>query len=169
MAIRQCPRHHFYDDEKYGTCPVCLLRDTDGGGDDKTIGYLSPTDFVADKTVAYHVLSADVISKPTVGWVVCMKGESPGRDWRLHEGRNDIGAASDAEVSLAEMRPCTARVGSIVYDGKHKTFLLVPGEVALLYLNGGLLSEPAVLKDGDIIGVEDNLLCFQSFCGNYQE
>ena len=31
---------------------------------------------------------------------------------------------------------------SVIYDGKHKEFILVPGEVSLVYLNGQLLSEP---------------------------
>lgn len=57
---------------------------------------------------------------------------------------------------------------SVIYDGKHKEFILVPGEVSLVYLNGQLLSEPQLLADGDQMCVGEEQLCFQSFCGEYR-
>ena len=59
-------------------------------------------------------------------------------------------------------------VSSWAYDGKHKEFILVPGEVSLVYLNGQLLSEPQLLADGDQMCVGEEQLCFQSFCGEYR-
>lgn len=55
---------------------------------------------------------------------------------------------------------------SVIYDGKHKEFILVPGEVSLVYLNGQLLSEPQLLADGDQMCVGEEQLCFQSFAEN---
>ena len=49
-----------------------------------------------------------------------------------------------------------------------KEFILVPGEVSLVYLNGQLLSEPQLLADGDQMCVGEEQLCFQSFCGEYR-
>jgi len=168
VAIRQCLNHHFYDDEKYEVCPICLLKEQHPETmEDATIGYAVPTDLAADKTIGYQMVLEDVIAKPTVGWVVCTKGNERGRDWRLHEGRNDVGTTPDAEVSLAEaglQEPCMC---SIIYDGKHKEFMVAPGNFPLIYLNGKLLSSPLPLGDGDEISVGENLLCFQSFCGKY--
>ena len=94
MAIRQCTRHHFYDDEKYKVCPICLsLSSQNHENEDRTVAYTTPLDDAADKTIGYQALKDDAVAKPTVGWVVCVKGKNCGRDWRLHEGRNDIGTA----------------------------------------------------------------------------
>ena len=134
MAIRQCTRHHFYDDEKYKVCPICLsLSSQNHENEDRTVAYTTPLDNVADKTIGYQALKDDVVAKPTVGWVVCVKGKN-----------------------------------SVIYDGKHKEFILVPGEVSLVYLNGQLLSEPQLLADGDQMCVGEEQLCFQSFCGEYR-
>ena len=168
MAIRQCPNHHFYDDEKYGVCPVCLLeQQTPGSAEDATMGYTVPVDPEQDVTIGYRMIAEDAVAKPTVGWVVCVKGNGCGRDWRLHEGRNEIGTTPDADVPLAETGAREACMCSVIYDGKHKEFLLAPGSEPLVYLNGVLLSRPSPLGDGDEISVGDSLLCFQSFCGKY--
>ena len=168
MAIRQCQNHHFYDDEKYQVCPVCLLKaQRPESEEDKTVGYEVPLETSFDKTIGYQLHPEDAVAKPTVGWVVCVKGKALGRDWRLHEGRNDIGTTPDAEVPLAEMGFQEQCICSIIYDGRHKEFLLAPGSFPLVYLNGELLSRPLPLGDGDEIDVGENLLCFQSFCGKY--
>lgn len=168
MAIRQCPKHHFYDDEKYQVCPVCLLeQQAPGDAGDATVGYTVPVDPEEDVTIGYRMMAEDILAKPTVGWVVCVKGTGCGRDWRLHEGRNEIGTTADADVSLAEMGLHETCICSVIYDGKHRGFLLAPGNEPLVYLNGVLLSRPLPLKDGDEISVGDSLLCFQSFCGKY--
>jgi len=168
MAIRQCPNHHFYDDAKYDVCPVCLLeRQTPGSTGDATVGYTTPVDPAEDVTIGYRMIAEDAIAKPTVGWVVCVKGKGCGRDWRLHEGRNDIGTTPDADIPLAEMGSRESCICSVIYDGKHGEFLLAPGNGPLVYLNGVLLSRPSPLGNGDEISVGENLLCFQSFCGKY--
>ena len=169
MAIRQCTRHHFSDDEKYKVCPICLsLSSQNHENEDRTVAYTTPLDNVADKTIGYQALKDDVVAKPTVGWVVCVKGKNCGRDWRLHEGRNDIGTAVNAEVPIQLTGQECGCACSVIYDGKHKEFILVPGEVSLVYLNGQLLSEPQLLADGDQMCVGEEQLCFQSFCGEYR-
>ena len=57
MAIRQCTRHHFYDDEKYKVCPICLsLSSQNHENEDRTVAYTTPLDNVADKTIGYQAL-----------------------------------------------------------------------------------------------------------------
>lgn len=168
MAIRRCPKNHFYDDKKYDVCPVCLLeQQAPGSTGDATVGYTVPVDPEQDVTIGYRMIVDDAVAKPTVGWVVCVKGSGCGRDWRLHEGRNDIGTTPDADVPLAETGRKEARMCSVVYDGKHGEFLLAPGNDSLVYLNGVLLSQPSPLENGDEISVGESLLCFQSFGGKY--
>ena len=74
MAIKQCTRHHFYDDEKYKVCPICLsLSSQNHENEDRTVAYTTPLDDAADKTIGYQALKDDAVAKPTVGWVVCVK------------------------------------------------------------------------------------------------
>ena len=160
MAIRLCVHNHYYDDEKYVVCPICLRAAQDGAPDATlTVGQ-------GEETAAYGPLQEDPAARPVVGWLVCVEGEERGRDWRLSDGRNDIGTAAPADILL---RPAAApgegRLCSVVYDGRHKAFALAPERGAIVYYNGQLLTGPAALQDGDEIGVEGYLLCFQSFCG----
>lgn len=166
MAIRQCPQHHFYDDEKYGVCPVCLLGARPDARE-RTVGCDAVLDPGSDPTIGCTMLEEDRLAKPTVGWVVCVRGRDRGRDWRLHEGRNDIGTAPDSEVLLESVGPGSGWACSIVYDGRHGRFLLVPGDGPLPDLNGRMVSGPSLLSDGDLIDVGEQRLCFQSFCGTY--
>lgn len=166
MAIRQCENYHFFDDEKYEVCPICLMEQQQGGSaQDETVGYTIPLSADDDVTVGYCMVENDRMAKPTVGWLVCVKGSERGRDWRLHEGRNDVGTTADADVLLARAGT-ESRYCSVIYDGKHREFLVMPGKDALVYRNGVLLTDPVPLQDGDEIGIggEEVLLCFQSFC-----
>lgn len=170
MSIRQCPNHHFYDSDKYAVCPICLLGNSAADPDsDRTIGYADILDPLTDKTVCYSFLERSEPSKPVVGWLVSIKGPTIGQDWRLHEGRNDIGTAADSEVILGSSPNRKLWYASVIYDAKHQCFLLMPGSASLLYLNGELLSQTLPLEDGALIGIEDHLLCFQKFHGSYGE
>lgn len=170
MSIRQCPNHHFYDSNKYAVCPVCLMgQDTADASLDQTVGYAAVVDPLSDKTVSYQFAEREDFSKPVVGWLVGINGKILGRDWRLHEGRNDIGTDADSEVLLEIQTNTRQRFGSVIYDAKHQCFLLMPGNTSLLYLNGKLLTNTMPLVDGDKIGVEGHLLCFQKFQGKYCE
>ncbi len=171
MALAHCSMGHYYDSSRYDVCPYCLTnaKKSDAGAaekDDVTTDY-RPENDADGVTIGYRIFEHDVLAKPTVGWLVCVKGDQCGRDWRLHEGRNDIAASMDAEVNLGDSMAKGERWGSVVYDGKHEQFLLIPGNTSLIYHNGLLLAQPVQLADGDEIGVEENILCFQKFCGKY--
>ena len=167
MAIRRCEKGHFYDTEKYSFCPVCMAEEKAGmesghwESEDKTIGLEE-----SDKTVGYLLKELDAEAQPVVGWLVCARGAERGRDWRLSYGRNDIGTQPPADILLSgsnHLKGC--RGCSIICDGKHKKIVLDPGKGPLVYYNNKLILEPVELRDGDEIGIEGYVLCFQSFCG----
>lgn len=167
MAIRRCEKGHFYDTEKYSFCPVCMAEQNGDFAsnqwmsEDKTIGLEE-----SDKTISYLLDETDAEAQPVVGWLVCVRGAERGRDWRLSYGRNDVGTQPPADILLSSSNPLKeCRVCSIICDGKHKKMVLDPGKGPLVYYNNKLILEPVELKDGDEIGIEGSILCFQGFCG----
>lgn len=87
-----------------------------------------------------------------VGWLVAINGEQRGEDFRVREGQNIIGTASDADVILKDSS-VSGRHASVRY--RDQRFLLTD----LDSLNGTFVneeSEPAAraeLKDNDVVRV----------------
>lgn len=166
MAICRCKKGHFYDNAKFFQCPICLSEQKEDGlpgswQEDQTLDFSD-----GDDTVAIDLLQEDRKANPVVGWLVCVRGEERGRDWRLSSGRNNLGTIYPADVLLgSQCSVLDSRLCSVVYDDKHKEFLLVPGRGTLVFLNNCLLVEPTHLQDGDEISVGEYVLCFQSFRG----
>ena len=167
MAIRRCEKGHFYDTEKYKFCPVCMaeqkqtFESNQWKSEDKTIDLEE-----SDRTVGYLWDGGDEETQPVVGWLVCVRGAECGRDWKLSYGRNDIGTQPPADILLntsEHLKEC--RVCSVICDEKHKKTILDPGKGPLVYYNNKLILEPVELKNGDEIGIEGYVLCFQGFCG----
>ena len=62
MAIRQCTRHHFYDDEKYKVCPICLsLSSQNHENEDRTVAYA--------KLLTVEDISGAETGKSLPGWI----------------------------------------------------------------------------------------------------
>ena len=69
MAIRLCAHNHYYDDEKYAVCPICLRAAQDGAPDATlTVGQ-------GEETAAYGPLQEDPAARPVVGVAgLCRRG-----------------------------------------------------------------------------------------------
>jgi len=66
--------------------------------DDDRGGFSEP-----EKTVAIDISQINRGTfKPAVGWVVVLNGELRGRDFRLVDGKNNIGTAADCDVVLTD-------------------------------------------------------------------
>jgi pSer/pThr/pTyr-binding forkhead associated (FHA) protein len=55
---------------------------------------------------------------PVVGWMVVVEGGQKGDDFRLREGKNILGTASDAEVKLADSTVSQKHASLQYKDGK---------------------------------------------------
>ncbi|MGP1348924.1 MAG: FHA domain-containing protein [Stomatobaculum sp.] len=121
--------------------------------DQKTISFYSEDKVLAEQD-------------PVVGWLVCVKGQLYGRDFRLKTGRNFIGRDFSMDVSLeGELTVSRDRHAIVVYEPKQNVFLATPGETKeLVYLNGSVVLVPTVMKKNDILQVGEVLLMLQPFC-----
>ena len=52
MAIRLCAHNHYYDDEKYAVCPICL-RAAQDGAPDATLTVVGKMCFVYCSAIRY--------------------------------------------------------------------------------------------------------------------
>ena len=98
------------------------------------------------------VLLADKRKPPVVGWFVALTGDQKGEDFRIREGPNTIGSASDADIVLRDT----------AISGKHASLRYKDQKFTITDLdstNGTFLNDRAdpiareELKDNDVIRV----------------
>lgn len=75
-----------------------------------------------------------------VGWLVSIKGNDQGVDYRLHNGHNTVGRGSEMDVSLRDERISRTAAIIIHYDAMGKAFYASNGGgKCLAYVNNKLL------------------------------
>jgi hypothetical protein len=106
------------------------------------------------------VLVADKRKAPVVGWFVALTGDQKGEDFRVREGQNTIGSASDADIILRDA----------AISGKHASLRYKDERFTITDLdstNGTFLndrSDPIAreeLKDNDIVRIGEIRLKFK--------
>ncbi len=190
MAVVRCPEGHFFDDQKFDSCPHCM-----GGipkppspgavralADQQTVAKASSDD-VARRALAQRQLNSFAQGgakrdektiglfqsqkgyDPVVAWLVCVEGREKGRDYRLHAGRNFVGRAYNMDVSLPDDEQVHRdNHCSIVYEPRNSVFMLVAGEGSVPLLNGDQVREAAGLSEDDIIEIGGSRFQFVPFC-----
>lgn len=188
MNLIECPNNHFYDADKFPTCPYC--NDVSNSGFSQTV---PGTDVTFEPTVPeIGVNSAPVVApvvekaseedtqktlayfeddlgvQPVVGWLVCVGGSHLGKDFRLIAGRNFIGRSAKMDVCLGGDSSVSREAHAIVvYEPKGNTYLIQPGtSKELSYLNDKVVLESKVIKANDVITVGSTKLMFIPCCSD---
>ena len=171
--MKQCDNGHFYDENRFDSCPYCR----EGAGVGKTVaastlgktvaatpgGGIADTD--RDKTVG--IIKKDIGIDPAVGFLICIAGPNRGRDYKLAAGRNFIGRAAAMDVALTDDDTVSRESHALVtYDVKHNRFSLSPGQSrGITYCNDEQVEMVRPLKAYDIIEVGKSRLIFLPLCG----
>lgn len=106
------------------------------------------------------VVLTDKRKPPVVGWLVAMNGEQKGEDFRIRDGQNIIGSATDADIVLGD-NAISGKHASLRY--KDQKFLLTD----LDSTNGTFVNESTEaaareeLKDNDLVRIGDVTLKFK--------
>ena len=119
------------------------------------------------KTVSFIPGNPELAEKdPVVGWMICVKGNLYGQDFRLKSGRNFVGRSETMDICLkGEMTVSRDRHAIVIYEPKQNIFLVMPGETKeLIYLNGDVVLMPTVMKKNDVLQLGDVLLMLVPFC-----
>lgn len=116
------------------------------------------------KTVGFF--DDDIKGSPVVGWLVCIKGPSVGKDYRIIPERNFIGRDKSNDISLDKDDSVSREKHAIIsYNPKKSQFMLIAGDVhGIVYLNGEEIYTNAQLEAGDIIEIGKTTLKFIPFC-----
>ena len=188
MAIIRCSKGHFYDDEKFDSCPTCSKSGSSSRwqlDNDKTVSldmmetcvseiHLSAEEpkkqqvrgtWDSEKTVALTEYDAPEL---LVGWLVCISGPMKGKDYRLYSGFNRVGRNLDSDICVQDPEVSGTMHCSVVYDEKGMCFYVAPGKGTNTYLNQEAILKAVKLQDRDRIQVGSSVLEFVPFCkGDY--
>lgn len=204
MNLVRCGKGHFYDADKFDTCPHCLqlmaheenvttplysaakhlteplteYQPQPNGGAEPQSAPAPAADLKeeiqrsvsaapqedVEKTVGYYASLIGI--EPVVGWLVCIKGEYYGDQFRLKSGRNFIGRGPDMDVVLGlDPKVSRSRHAVITYEPRSRTFYVQAGDAReLFYLNDNVVLDNAVLKTNDVLTIGDTKLMFIPFC-----
>lgn len=178
MDMKRCNKGHFYDGEKYKTCPYCQETNMIPA---KTVPVkennqvVSPTaeltansldPFNRDDGKTVGIFKKNVGKDPVVGWLVATEGKHYGESFKLKTGRNFIGRGHDMDVVLSADESISRNKHAILlYDPKANQFFIQSGESReLTYLNGDVLLESKVLHSKDRITLGNSELLFVPLC-----
>lgn len=189
MAMKQCNNGHYYDTSKHSVCPFCGVQDLDisvtmpirnpisfdnpasgnagPGGPAPIEKTVAKGSSVGDNQKTVGIMQKTLGFEPTVGWLVCVKGKSAGKDYRLKSQKNFIGRGNNMDVCIQADSSISRENHAIVsYDPRKNVFTLSPGDGhGLVYLNGSEVNTPTMLKRGDGIELGETILMFVPFCG----
>lgn len=165
--MKQCDNGHFYDENRFNSCPYCQ----EAAGVGKTVAAspvgktVAAQDADPGKTVG--IIKKKIGMDPAVGFLVCIAGPNRGRDYKLVAGRNFIGRAAAMDVALTDDDTVSRESHALVtYDVKHNKFSLSPGQGrGITYCNDEQVEMVRPLKAYDIIEVGKSQLLFLPLCG----
>ena len=118
------------------------------------------------RTVAVDMKKVGI--DPVVGWLVCIKGPSRGRDYRIRSGRNGIGRSEAMDVQITgDDTVSRENHAFLVYEPRKRTFSIRPGDGrGLVYLNGDEVIQASDIKGYDIIELGETQLMFVPLCSD---
>ena len=182
MDLKRCKNGHFYDAEKYSNCPHCdggygmnptITIPSDPGNDSVTIPGIEQDPTEPDFGVPIGgngddggtIAIYDELGEPVVGWLVCVKGENIGKDFRLVEGKNSIGRDYRMNIVLDDKSVSRETHAIVSYDHVNNIFTALSGmSGSNYYLNGNPVYMPTPMNAYDILSVGKTDLLFIPFC-----
>lgn len=164
MNLIKCENNHFYDSDKFLSCPHCAnvaagvtVPDILGQNQNKIRTAIPQAQDIKEQQLSHG---------KTTGWLVCIEGEMLGESFVLREGENFIGRSASMDIALL-YEPTVSREkhAVIFYNDKKNTFTLYsPGHSDQTFCNNKRIKEKQPIKNRDIITLGSCSLIFISFC-----
>ena len=185
MKYIRCEYGHYYDPEKYTSCPHCAAFRA-GEEPEYTVAKKPVDDIVMeayslredapvkvqaapvdDDPVTVAKVAEDKGIDPPVGWLVETNGPHKGEAFVIHSERNTVGRGNGMDICLkGDVSVSRENNAVLSYNPRNREFHLIPGEgKAIVYLNGDELLSPAALSAYDRIEIGHTALLFLPLCG----
>ena len=191
MNLIRCENGHFYDEERFDSCPHCnqasvstVLQDEDGNKEytmpinnpasdadnrldalKKEITEVKENEDGSQATIGYF---GEISTEPVVGWLVAIEGSNFGEDFKLKSGRNFIGRSAEMDVSLTgDASISRDKHAIILYEPKGNVFLVQPGDAKeLFYLNDKVVLTATEINAYDVLSLGGTKLLFIPCCSD---
>ncbi len=182
MSIVKCKNGHFFDNNKYASCPYCVKLENERNRYEEQMTMMLPErspDMETSKSVTvglYEPVMQDdqktvgVFGKQSgrnfvTGWLVCTKGRERGRDYRIYNGNNWIGRGYQMDICIADDPAISRdRHAVLIYDHKSNKFFLSPGSGTVTMINHEMLVRAKEIRSRDKITLGDSEFTFIPFC-----
>lgn len=172
MNLKRCGNGHFYNEDKFQSCPHCAAI---GGDANITVSYSDlgggyntvMTESVTTAMSYYDMKPASPLTPPSnpipaqpgdnektigvyrtridpvAGWLVCIDGEDFGDSFKIKAGKNFVGRDANMDIVLhGDNRISRERHAAILYEPKRREFIAQAGESRELFY----LNDEAVLN-----------------------
>lgn len=179
MRTESCNNGHYYDLDKYMTCPYCdkskltLYQEVDNVKEETQILNIKKikemkTEPIDDGTT--QILEQGIYKNTElVGWLVIISEQGKFKSYNIGYGMNRIGRAKYNDISIENGDTSISREkhASIIYDFENNLFFIQHHEGKYLtYLNGTMVYDLTQLKAYDKIKVGKTELVFVPLCGS---
>lgn len=104
--------------------------------------------------------------EPVVGWLICIQGESQGKSFELHDGKNSIGRMRTNKVCLVDENSVSREEHAFVmFDARNTVFYIMQGNSdKITYLNNSPVFTAQPLQELDKIQLGECELLFVPLC-----
>ena len=164
MNLIKCENGHFFDAEKFLSCPHCSNEQA-GIKAENLLGeeqHAISTAIPQDTDQPSHALT----QRKTAGWLVCISGTVSGESFCLREGENHIGRTANMDIALLYEPTISRKTHAVItYKPEQNSCILYPKNSAQTFCNGRVVKTKRTLKNWDVITLGTCTLVFIAFCG----
>ena len=164
MNIIKCKNNHFFDAEKFLSCPHCANALSDVRTENLPVeNQHNVSTAIPLSTTIPEPLQ---LRKKTVGWLVCVMGAMLGESFVLREGKNYIGRAANMDVALLYEPTVSRKIHAVIaYDPvRHSCILYAQENAPQTFCNERTVKTKKILRSRDIIRLGTCSLVFIPFC-----
>lgn len=190
MKIVQCKNGHYYDADKFKSCPVCaqgkagqeererktaalfysgdtgkpgvIVTPHSGGEQDRRTERYFDKKTPGDNARTIGLYRIRNVNPPA-GWLVCRSGECRGRFYTIYDGINTIGTSHNMDIVLQGEKVCQENHASLTYDGRNADFYICPKNGSV-HINGQPVTGQNALHADDLIELGGLGLDFIPYC-----
>lgn len=160
MVLIKCENGHFYDGDKFPSCPQCAHI---------PVQQICETDQAEISTAipnANFVNQVNQSLRKTVGWLLCTQGSMLGESFPIREGVNRIGRSTAMDIILLYENSVSREDHAVIrYDSKKRSYTLeTENPECFIAVNHKKIKKTAKLSDRDEITIGKCTLTFVPFC-----